>query len=80
MLILISFLLVEFKVNLSTNVFNFTGGPFGEETYQFLQLHFHWGSDSKKGSEHTIKGKRWGKVDLIPLIYLIRKIIHLKMK
>jgi len=50
---------VEFKVNLSTNVFNFTGGPFGEETYQFLQLHFHWGSNSKKGSEHTIKGKRF---------------------
>ena len=54
-----SFDLVEFKVNLTTNVFNFTGGPFGEETYQFLQLHFHWGSNSKKGSEHMIKGKRW---------------------
>ena len=53
-----SFDLVEFKVNLTTNVFNFTGGPFGEETYQFLQLHFHWGSNSKKGSEHMIKGKR----------------------
>ena len=28
-------------------------------TYAFAQLHFHWGSNSKKGSEHTITGKRF---------------------
>ncbi|XP_054711672.1 carbonic anhydrase 7-like [Uloborus diversus] len=27
-----------------------------DDQYQFLQLHFHWGSDSKKGSEHLIDG------------------------
>jgi len=50
---------VEFKVDLATNNFTFTGGPFGAETYQFLQLHFHWGSTNDQGSEHTIGGKRF---------------------
>ena len=31
-------------------------GPYGEEEYQFLQLHFHWGSVDEQGSEHTIDG------------------------
>ncbi len=26
------------------------------EKYQFSQLHFHWGSDSSVGSEHTVNG------------------------
>ncbi|GFV47636.1 carbonic anhydrase 2 [Trichonephila clavipes] len=30
-----------------------------DDKYQFLQLHFHWGSDSKKGSEHLIDGQRF---------------------
>jgi len=49
---------VEFKVDMP-NEFSFRGGPFGEEEYQFLQLHFHWGSNDKQGSEHTIRGKRF---------------------
>lgn len=28
-----------------------------DDVYQFEQLHFHWGSDSKKGSEHLIDGQ-----------------------
>nr|WBW70110.1 venom protein [Lampona murina] len=28
-----------------------------DDKYQFEQLHFHWGSDSKKGSEHKINGQ-----------------------
>ena len=28
-----------------------------DDIYRFEQLHFHWGSDSKKGSEHTIDGQ-----------------------
>ncbi|KFM74434.1 Carbonic anhydrase 9, partial [Stegodyphus mimosarum] len=36
----------------------FTKGGF-DDKYMFLQLHFHWGSDSKKGSEHTIDGERF---------------------
>ena len=27
--------------------------------FDFLQLHWHWGSDSSKGSEHTIDGKEY---------------------
>jgi len=35
-----------------------TGGPLPEgDKYQILQLHFHWGADDTKGSEHTLNGK-----------------------
>ena len=27
--------------------------------FNFLQLHWHWGSDSSKGSEHTLDGKEF---------------------
>jgi len=30
-----------------------------DETFNFQQLHFHWGSDSTKGSEHTIDGTQY---------------------
>jgi len=36
-----------------------TGSPdvLGEgQSYQMLQLHFHWGADNSRGSEHTING------------------------
>lgn len=26
-------------------------------TYEFAQLHFHWGDSENKGSEHKIEGK-----------------------
>jgi len=32
-----------------------SGGPLNGE-YHILQLHFHWGSDDTKGSEHTLDG------------------------
>ena len=32
------------------------GGPLSEK-YQILQLHFHWGKDDTKGSEHTYDNK-----------------------
>ena len=39
---------------------NFTaqisGGGLGG-TYQFAQLHFHWGDSNNKGSEHTMDGQ-----------------------
>jgi len=50
---------VEFSVDLAEEEYIFYGGPFGNEQYQFDQLHFHWGSDDTKGSEHTIKGKQF---------------------
>lgn len=35
-----------------------SGGPLSGE-YKLLQMHFHWGKDSYRGSEHTINGKRY---------------------
>merc|ERR1719347_2309063 len=32
-----------------------TGGPFNSTEYYFTHATFHWGSDSNKGSEHTIR-------------------------
>lgn len=32
------------------------GGPL-TGTYKFEQFHFHWGTDDKEGSEHTINGQ-----------------------
>jgi len=29
------------------------------QSYQMLQLHFHWGVDNSKGSEHTINGEEF---------------------
>jgi carbonic anhydrase len=29
------------------------------QSYQMLQLHFHWGADDTKGSEHTINGEEF---------------------
>jgi len=36
-----------------------TGGRLGKQKFDLLQLHWHWGSDSSKGSEHTIDGKEF---------------------
>jgi len=37
-----------------------TGPVLGEgQSYQMLQLHFHWGADNTKGSEHTINGEEF---------------------
>merc|ERR1712158_337394 len=39
-----------------------TGSPdvLGEgQSYQMLQLHFHWGADDSRGSEHTINGEEF---------------------
>ena len=40
---------------LSGNTAALTGGPLSD-TYNVLQLHFHWGSDDTKGSEHFYDG------------------------
>jgi len=37
-----------------------TGPVLGEgQSYQMLQLHFHWGADDSRGSEHTINGEEF---------------------
>nr|CCJ09593.1 carbonic anhydrase [Patella vulgata] len=41
----------------SGDVFIKNGGLPGK--YKLLQLHFHWGSDNGKGSEHTINGEQF---------------------
>ena len=43
-------------VKLSDDVGILSGGNLNG-SYQILQLHFHWGSDDTKGSEHTLNGK-----------------------
>ena len=36
-----------------------TGGALGRKTYTFDHLHFHWGSDDSRGSEHTIQRRAY---------------------
>ncbi|XP_058056007.1 carbonic anhydrase-like [Anopheles bellator] len=33
------------------------GGPLGSSIYAFEQLHFHWGAEDDRGSEHTFDGQ-----------------------
>uniref|UniRef100_A0A182JHT2 Carbonic anhydrase n=1 Tax=Anopheles atroparvus TaxID=41427 RepID=A0A182JHT2_ANOAO len=35
------------------------GGPLGQDPYVFEQLHFHWGAENDRGSEHTLNGMRF---------------------
>ena len=43
---------------LGDGVGRLTGGPLSGE-YQVLQLHFHWGKDDTRGSEHTYDGREY---------------------
>jgi len=36
-----------------------SGGPLNSDEYVMLQLHFHWGANNQRGSEHTIDGKEF---------------------
>ena len=36
-----------------------TGGPLGNSVYKLQQLHFHFGCDDDKGSEHTVNGEAY---------------------
>ena len=49
------FLSVEFEVGNATAL-TVTGDPLVDETYCLKQLHFHWGSDNSRGSEHFVDG------------------------
>jgi len=48
---------VQLDVN-SANSAILNGGPLGSD-YKVLQLHFHWGSDITKGSEHVYNGQAY---------------------
>ena len=41
-----------------TNPAKLSGGPLSSD-YSVLQLHFHWGSDGSKGSEHFYDGQAY---------------------
>ncbi|XP_072165198.1 carbonic anhydrase 4-like [Diadema setosum] len=45
----------QIQVTLPSNSYFIKGGGLPGE-YQALQFHFHWGSDSTKGSEHSMDG------------------------
>merc|ERR1712012_722055 len=51
----------HYKNRYGTNVDGvLSGGPLQSGTkYNIAQLHFHWGSDDTKGSEHTYSGKMY---------------------
>jgi carbonic anhydrase len=36
-----------------------TGGRLGSDIFEFAQFHWHWGSVSTQGSEHTLDGKEY---------------------
>lgn len=44
--------------SIETGAAMMSGGPL-TNTYELLQLHFHWGSDDTQGSEHTVDGKQF---------------------
>merc|ERR1711971_1408794 len=48
---------VQLDVN-SVNTATLSGGPLSSP-YKVLQLHFHWGSDNTKGSEHFYDGQAY---------------------
>ena len=45
--------------NLTSNLSSFRSVLGEGQSYQMLQLHFHWGSDNSRGSEHTINGEEF---------------------
>lgn len=41
-----------------------TDGGLGDR-YNLVQFHLHWGKDSSRGSEHTVRNKKYGKFNTI---------------
>ncbi|XP_067128881.1 carbonic anhydrase 12-like [Centruroides vittatus] len=41
------------------NAKQWIGGESTLERYRLMQLHFHWGLENERGSEHTVDGKRF---------------------
>lgn len=40
-----------------------SGGPLQNNTYSFVEMHFHWSDKDSKGSEHQINGKTYDFYD-----------------
>ncbi len=45
------------QVKVDGNVMIDGGGL--QDVYKIVQFHFHWGSDSTRGAEHTINGQTY---------------------
>ncbi|PVD31564.1 hypothetical protein C0Q70_06978 [Pomacea canaliculata] len=51
-------LLITVVVNVISGKMNVTGGGL-DGPYQVAQFHFHWGSNSSRGSEHEVNEKHY---------------------
>jgi hypothetical protein len=40
----------------TTTDLTMSGGPYGNNAYQLIQMHLHWGCGKEKGSEHAFDG------------------------
>jgi len=49
---------VKLDVKPDSKAGTLSGGPL-IDTYEIFQLHFHWGKDDTRGSEHTLDGKEF---------------------
>ena len=47
------------KIDKPSGTAKLTGGPLGRNVYKLEQLHFHFGCDDNKGSEHTVDGNAY---------------------
>lgn len=45
------------KISKQLGTATLTGGPLGKSVYKLEQLHFHFGCENNKGSEHTVDGQ-----------------------
>lgn len=50
-----------------------SGGPLGDSSYKFSQLHFHWGPGDEEGSEHTFEGRRWASIASMAVLTLLTR-------
>lgn len=49
----------NFQIKIDLFLIEITGGTLGSDHYRLLQIHAHWGRDSKTGSEHTVNGRTY---------------------
>jgi hypothetical protein len=53
---------VQLKEEMTSSL-KIDGDGFRGSSYQFSQMHFHWGDSDERGSEHTVGGT--GYIDLL---------------
>lgn len=50
---------ITFSYSSADNAPTVTGGRLGSDVFEFAQFHWHWGSASTQGSEHTLDNKEY---------------------